>query len=244
MSFLYSTDLFAQTAPKAQTDAKTYRLISSRKDGSVDRVEKEIEIAGKLIYEIDPQTAQSVATPTREEITKSDGSKRYIQRVPMKIDGKQTYEECFIQRGNTLQGELAKSTLGAWYFLADELKMEVDTTTEEPKLDSENPLMAVDIRDAKTHIFRPGGTLTREELDIVNLQANSLLLDFMLPNRADIRVGDTWKQSPDVMGLMLQLDLVFQLDVRTKLSEVKKTIAVLETSGWVEGSSDGTASKI
>ncbi|MDO4584972.1 MAG: hypothetical protein Q4D62_12815 [Planctomycetia bacterium] len=223
--------------PTAET---TYRLVSQRKAGDVDLVQKEIDVAGRLVIYQDA-AGESVSRPALSEEASSRQKER---KIPLKIHGEQEYEETLITQGNLLQGEQGKPTLGAWYFLKDETSIQIDSETATPHLKPEQPLMGVDIHDAEVHIFRPDGLLTREEKDLVDLQGNTLLLDFLLPNRGGMKIGDSWKQSPDTIALLLQLDLIFQLDVQTKLLEVKKGIAILETSGWVEGSSDGTSSKM
>lgn len=167
-----------------------------------------------------------------------------IQKIPMKVTSKQKYEEMLIQSGNLLQGETAKSTLGAWYFLENETTIQIDKTEVKPQLDLNQPLIGVDISNAHPNFFRKDGFLTRDELDVINVQGNTLLADYFLPNRDGVKIGDSWKQSPDTMGILLQMDLVFNLDIKTKLAEVKKNIAILETSGWLEGSYEGNTSKI
>ncbi|MDO4570992.1 MAG: hypothetical protein Q4D38_11445 [Planctomycetia bacterium] len=220
-----------------------YSLKSQRTAGTIDRVEKQLDVAGMMIFEIDPETRESAATPTGDE-TRNQDKERPMRKIPMKVSAKQVYEEFLIQPGNTLQGEKAKPTLGAIYFTKAETVLEIDGQKQSPKFDLQKPLLAVDIHNAKANYFRPGDRMTRDELDVVHLQANTLLLDYILPNRSDIQVGNAWKLSPDAAGLLLQLDLVFQLDIRVKLAEVKNNVAILEISGWIEGSSDGTSSKI
>ena len=261
---LWMVNVSAQEAEKAEADA-SYSLISRRQDGDVDLVAKQIDIAGKLVVQLDPKTGESISNPARdaknaenaenaknaEEAENAGNTKNAekkaepkIQRIPIKVSSKQEYEEVRIAQGNFAQGETARSTLGAWYFLQDATTIQVGETEEKPQLDKNLPLVGVDVREGTVQFFRPNGLLTREEKDLIDLQANTLLLDALLPNRNGMKVGDTWKLSPDVMALLLQLDLVFQLDMKGTFSEVKKGIAILSISGWMEGSSDGTSSKI
>lgn len=226
----------------AVAEEPSYKLVSKRKPGDVDLVKKQIDVGGKLVVFLDFQTGNNVSTPASNTETDSHTNKKE-QRIPLKVHGIQEFEEALIDQGNLLQGEQAKSTLGAWYFLKDDTTLTMDAKEEKPKLNADTPLMAVDIRDAGVHIFRPDGVLTREERDLVDLQGNTLLLDFLLPNR-EMKIGESWKQSPDVMAVLLQLELVFQMDIQSKLLEVKKNTAIIELSGWMEGSSDGTTSKM
>lgn len=244
----------------AEEESTTYRLTSKREAGSVDLVEKTFDAAGTLLLEIDPATHVSVATPAREQKNQekegkaekapkegknpdADEQKPLIQKIPMKVTSRQKYEEMLIKPGNPVKGEDAQATLGAWYFLENETEIKIENSAVKPALDLNQPLIGVDVSNTQIHFFRPEGFLTRDELDVVNVQGNTLLVDAILPNRS-VRVGESWKQSPDVMGMLLQMDLVFNLEVETKLAEVKKGIAILETSGWIEGSYEGNTSKI
>lgn len=245
--------LFAGTGLPAEEETlpKTYRLVSARQSGSVDLVEKTFDAAGTLLLELDPESLVSKSSPGNDEKKNAKETskesapeqKPVIQSIPMKVTSRQSYEEMLIQAGNLLQGENAKSTLGAWYFLKNETEIKIGENGTKPELNLNQPVIGVDIKGAQVNFFRQDGFLTRDELDLINVQGNTLLLDHILPNKS-VKVGDSWKQSPDTMAILLQLDLVFNLDIQTTLTEVKKNVAILETKGWIEGSCEGGTSKI
>lgn len=229
---------------------KTYRLVSLRQPGSVDLVEKTLDAAGTLLVELDPDSLVSKDSPGNDEKKKAKETSRketaqkpIIQSIPMKVTNRQSYEEMLIQPGNLLQGEMAKSTLGAWYFLESKTEIKIGENDMKPELDLNQPLIGVDIKGEQVNFFRQDGFLSRDELDLINDQGNTLLLDHILPNKS-VKIGDSWKQSPDTMALLLQLDLVFNLDIQTTLADVQKNMAILETKGWIEGSYEGNTSKI
>jgi len=244
----FGTSLRADEAKTAET---TYRLVSARQSGDVDLVEKTFDAAGTLSLELDPDSHVSKASPGNDEKSKEKKSKKdpqvaqepVIQSIPMKVTSRQSYEEMLIQPGNLLQGENAKSTLGAWYFLKNETEIKIGESTAKPVLNLDQPFIGVDVKGAQVNFFRQDGFLTRDELDLINVQGNTLLLDQILPNKS-VKVGDSWKQSPDTMALLLQMDLVFNLDIQTTLTDVQKNVAILETKGWIEGSYEGNTSKI
>ncbi|MDO4551526.1 MAG: hypothetical protein Q4C96_09795 [Planctomycetia bacterium] len=245
--FLFLLD-FQLIAVCAEPDS--YLLRSKRKAGTVDEVNRTLDVRGMLIYEVDAVTGQSVASAAGGDGIPPLGPggvprklQKQTRKIPISVTGNQTYEEMLVASGNLLQGESAKPTLGAWYFLRDDAKFVVEAAEQTQKLDERARLFGVNIHDAEIRYFRPESLLTREERDLLDQQGISLLLDFLLPNR-EVKIGESWAQSADVMGLLLQLDMVFQLEVKTTLKEVKGKIAVLETEGWIEGSSDGTASKM
>lgn len=249
----------SNAADETADPTKSYSLVSKRTDGSVDLVSKQIDVTGKLLIRVDTATGESTSTPNSDKANQdgtsqdasdkagndaADSSKIKEQQIALKVSSKQEYEEMLITDGNLLQGEFAKPIRGAMFFKSDETTITVGDTTEKPALDKDQPLVGVEIQNTGSNFFRPNGLLTREERDLIDQQGCTLLLDKLLPNRTDMKIGDTWKQSPEVMAALLQLDLVYQIDIKTTLSEVKSGVAILNTEGWIEGSSDSTSSKI
>ena len=253
----------SDSADETADPTKSYALVSQRTDGTVDLVSKQIDVTGKLLIRVDTATGESTSTPNSDKAGQADGkaaeqtqgtdktdaktpdsSKIKEQQIALKVSSKQEYEEMLITDGNLLQGEFAKPIRGAMFFKSDETTITVGDTTEKPALDKDQPLVGVEIQNTGSNFFRPNGLLTREERDLIDQQGCTLLLDKLLPNRTDMKIGDTWKQSPEVMAALLQLDLVYQIDIKTTFSEVKSGVAILNTEGWIEGSSDSTSSKI
>ena len=69
--------------------------------------------------------------------------------------------------------------------------------------------------------------MTREELELIDVQADSLLVDRFLPDKP-VAVGDTWKPSEKLMAQLLGLDEVGQTDVQCMLKEVTDQVARFE----------------
>ena len=148
--------LFAGTflwADEKNSFAKTYRLVSSRQSGSVDLIEKTFDAAGTLLLELDPDSLVSKSSPgndekknAKEKSKESDPEQKpVIQSIPMKVASRQSYEEMLIQAGNLLQGENAKSTLGAWYFLENKTEIKIGESATKPELNLDQPIIGVDI---------------------------------------------------------------------------------------------------
>ena len=77
----------------------------------------------------------------------ADGKSPLIQKIPMKVSIVQKYEEMVIQEGNLLQGENAKSTLGAWYFLENKTQIKIENTETEPILDLNQTFLGIEIKN-------------------------------------------------------------------------------------------------
>ena len=81
---------------------------------------------------------------------------------------------------------------------------------------------------------------SRDELDLIDVQGNSILLDVLLPNRS-VSIGKTWKLASSPLAQLLGLDVISQSDVVSRLVSVKDQIALVETSGIVSGAVGGVA---
>ena len=93
-------------------------------------------------------------------------------------------------------------------------------------------------------VFSVRQPLTRDELEVIDIQVNSLLLDRLLPDKP-VAVGESWRHSEELLAAMLGLDEVAKTTVRSTLKEIKKestrTVARFEFSGRVEGAIFGVS---
>ena len=112
-----------------------------------------------------------------------------------------------------------------------------------PTLTSNRRLVGVKVEGANVTMFCPDGQLSRDELDLVDLQGNSLLLDRLLPLEP-VSIGDTWEHSDDLVAALLRLDATSSCDVAGKLVSVKDRVALVETAGRVSGAASGVSTEI
>ena len=85
--------------------------------------------------------------------------------------------------------------------------------------------------------------MTDNELELIDVQGNSLLMDGFLPDKP-MAVGDTWKPSEKLMAEFLGLDEVGQTDVQSTLKEVTDSVARFEMAGNVAGAAEGVSTAI
>jgi hypothetical protein len=112
-----------------------------------------------------------------------------------------------------------------------------------PALQPQHRLIAVEAGRQSTLLFCPHGNLTRDELDAIEVQANSLLLDGLLPD-APVAVGDQWPHSAELMAAMLGLDEASKSTVESTLKEVTDMVARFEFAGRVDGTIYGASTTI
>jgi hypothetical protein len=194
-------------------DAKTLRI--ERKPGQVDRVEIRLEVGGETKF--------------------TEGGKKKDEKMSVACD--------LVYAEKTLETPVE----GAWRSVRDYQKVSTEVKVGDglfqPTLKPEHRLIAVEVTPRAATLFSPQGRLTRDELDAVDIQANTLLLDRLLPEKA-IAVGDTWEHSGDFMAAFLGLDEVAKTDVKSTLKEKTATVARFEINGDVEGAVYGVPTKI
>ncbi len=119
----------------------------------------------------------------------------------------------------------------------------MDQEETHPTLRDDRRLVAVDIRGGKATLYSPAGPLSHDELDLVDLQANTLLLDRLLP--ADrVAVGAKWGHADDLLAMLLGLDAVSTNRVESSLTSVRDSVALVELGGEVQGAASGASTEI
>jgi hypothetical protein len=190
-------------------------LQSQRKPGDTDRVVVSLEAGGETNY-----TA----------------------------DGKPQHEKIGIQcHLDYLERTMESPADGIRRAVRDYQKVEATVSIGDgqfrPALERRHHLIAVEAGKQSALLFSPLGSLTRDELDAIDVQANSLLFDRLLPDTAG-RPGDRWSHSPELMAALLGLDEVAKSTVQSTLKEVAGDAVRMEIAGQVEGAIYGVATKI
>jgi len=113
-----------------------------------------------------------------------------------------------------------------------------------PVLSDEHRLIAVDWTGDACNLYSPRGALSRDELELVDLPAPSLLLDGLLPTEAVVQDA-TWKQPDGFWATFLRLDAIGSNEVTSKLVELTAgKEAIVELTGNLTGAVEGVATEI
>jgi HAMP domain-containing protein len=196
---------------------KTYLLRSGRKAGDTDRIAVQLVVGGDLKEVVDDK----------------------IQQTKMRVEGSFSYDEKTLE----VPGKSVNRSRSARYYHKVDVVINAEDDVIKPVLRPQRRLIGVAIELPKATLFSPQGTLTREELDLIDILANSLLLDRLLPEKP-VAIGESWKHPEEVLVALLGLDAVRQSDVQSVLKEVTDTVARMELSGRVEGAVGGVSTEI
>jgi hypothetical protein len=202
----------------SQAADRPYDLRPQPQAGETVRVEVQLDVGG--------------------EVKLADEGK--TRSLKMSVAGKVAYEEKLLTV--PIDGSPGGARSVRRYLVA-EAAIKIDEGGAEPKLRDSRRLIVADKVDHRVLLFSPAGPLTREELDLVDLPASSLLLDRLLP-ASPVRVGDRWSHADALVGALLGLDAVSQNSVESVLKEVSGGRARLEFAGRVLGAVGGVATEI
>ncbi len=203
-------------AKPSKASGPSYSLRSARRADAVDRVATVLEVTGVL----------------------QSPHKGKIERSKMNVEARVVYDERTLEVPDGPGGPLRSVR----HYDEAEAAIKLAKRKLTPELRPKRRLMAVEIDQAKITLFSPRGRLTRDELDLVDLPANSLLLDRFLPGQP-VAQGDAWEHDDDLILATLGLERLTKNTVRSTLEEVNAKWATISMSGRVEGATGGVTSR-
>ena len=157
----------------------------------------------------------------------------------IKMDGHLAYEEQVLQAGNgratAIQGLRAYRTAAAQFQVGDK--------TFQVQLRPEVMRLAFYMAEGQFTIFSPDRPLTRDEVDLLDVIANSILLDQLLPSQP-VRLGFTWEIPDDALPGLLGLESITENTLQGRVTQITEEYAEAEVSGKVQGRVMGATSQM
>ena len=104
-------------------------------------------------------------------------------------------------------------------------------------------LLLAEVRDGLTNFAGSPATLTREQWDLVNVEANTLAIDRLLPGR-EVAEGESWDHDAATMGALLCMDHVGVCEVSSVATSETERQVQIRLAGTVDGTVDGTPTEM
>ncbi|MCR4415125.1 MAG: hypothetical protein NUV77_22115 [Thermoguttaceae bacterium] len=188
--------------------------------GRIDRVEVSLEVGGDL------------------KLAGSGGESKPVTEK-LGITARLVYDEKCLE----VPSDGDRPLRALRYYDQIDVANKVGDRSFQPGLRDGRRLMAVEVRGTRASVFSPNGTLTRDELDLVDLPGNSLLVDRLLPGKP-VALHDSWKPQPEVIAALCGLDAAARCDVTSELVSVTDATAKFEMSGNLSGTVAGASTRI
>jgi hypothetical protein len=205
----------ALVSVNAVSAAENMVLQSSRVVGAIDHVSVSVEAAGERTADQTAPGSAASAKPAKAAVVVS---------CQLEFDEKSL--------------EVPTGEAMAWRSLRHygraEATLDLGGEKLSPKLRADRCYVVAEAKPPTTTVFSPGGPLTRDELEILEVMGNSLLLDALLP-AGEIAVGHAWKLPDGVVQALLGLDGVTQHDIKCNVTEITATVVRFEIEGQAKG---------
>lgn len=195
----------------------TYSLKSAPVTGAIQQVQAVVEVRGDLLVQ-------------------AGGGEQ--DKLPVVVAGKVTYDERLLAF-DAASG--LRRSVRSYRDASAEVKVGQGMAT--PQMNSERRLVVAEIAGGEPTLFCPLGPLSRDDLDLIDIQGNSLALSGLLPERT-VRAGEAWQIDRESLAILLGLDAVTSSSVQGTLDKVDGNLAILTIQGSLEGAAQGVASKI
>lgn len=195
----------------------TYDLAVDSRPGVVEQVHVVLEVRGEL--RMNPDGTQ-------------------VTQLPLLVTGRLQYEE--ISESGVKRDIWAKS---ARYYETAKAEIRIDGKTLTSELGQDRRSVFVQSGSDETHFFTAGALLTRDELELVDVQGNSHLLQFLLPGKP-AALGEVFTIDDDKLARVLGLDLLTKNEMQCRLVNVEEKIAMFEAAGAVIGAVGGIHSEL
>jgi hypothetical protein len=158
--------------------------------------------------------------------------------LPMSVVAKFSYDEQRLDDGSA-----ADHRLSIRYYDDAQAVIKIAENVVKPQLRKSRRLIVASTAKDTGYLAAADGALTREELDLIDIPANTLVLDEILPGE-EVEKGFRWKPSEAALAELLGLDAVGHSEVECVLVDVAKGVAEITIDGNLGGASNGVASEI
>ena len=184
------------------------------------------------------QTRRIKAVLEVEGELKLNADGRQVTRLPMKVRADLLYSERIL----SINGDERRRRDIRHYEQA-RAEIQVGEKTQQHELRSEQRLIVADSDAEQLRLYSPTGPLTREELELVDIQGNSGLLYQLIPDR-DVAIDETWSHEDPLIAKLFGLDAVHQNGVQSTLRKVDGKLAVIDLKGAVSGAVAGISTDL
>jgi len=188
----------------------------------------------KWILRVEPigQTRQVQTELKVEGMMKVNPDGKKLREYPMQLEGSYEFVEQVLDAQQAIR----------FYRMAKAESKANDQPLKDqlPKVKS---VIAAVMEDQGPFLFCPEYTLTRQEVDLVQVVGDPLALTGSMPQK-EIEVGEAWEIDEITLVQMFGIDALQSSDVQGKLTGVDDGIGKIAIQGSVSGAFQGVASEI
>jgi hypothetical protein len=202
----------------AEKSGDKHTLVARHRPGEITRVEVALQVGGDFKF------------------VAEDGK---ATELPMSVVANLGYDESLLAVDPA--GQPARSVR---YYDDARAVIKIDKGGEKPEFHPTRRLIIAERNNkAPCLLYCPTSTLAREELDLIDLPAGTLVLDDLLPPNP-VALGESWKLADTTLAALLCLDAVGWSEVECVLGTIEGGLADIAAAGRVSGAVGGIATEI
>jgi hypothetical protein len=168
------------------------------------------------------------------------GEEAKEQTFPMSASAKLVYDE---QRVAPVASyNVTPIAQSVRYYKDASAVIKVDKDGATPKLAEERRLIVAQNPNGRLRLAAAEGQLQREELDLIDVVADSLAVDGLLPKQP-VGPDATWAADTNAMAAMLSMDSVAAAEVENVLDKFNNDFALVRIAGTIVGTADGSTTE-
>ena len=204
---------------RAEDDTKqeSYLLKSGSAVGQLTRIKADLEVGGDLKL--------------------LNGGKQVT--APMSVVGKVEYDEKLLEA----DAKSLANRRSIRFYTDTQATIKINKDVLEPDLRDSRCFIEAAVLAGTPTLFSPQGSLSGEELDLIELPGNTLFLDLLLPGE-EVAIGKSWQPSDALIAAILEIEAISKNDVQCTLSEVRHGFAIITLGGTVNGAVQGVTTEI
>lgn len=182
-------------------------------------VEVQLEVRGKL------------------QVRKPDEQGKFTtSELPLTVDGSITFDERpFAESGQPLRA--------ARQYRTTEVKTTVNQRQFTPDLPESRRRIVASVVGVDVALHSPDALLSQEQQEMLDIQADSLVLDQLLPATPLAR-GESWPLPTEALAAVFGLGAVTGADAQGTVGETRDGLATLRLRGDLDGAVDSVATQI
>lgn len=162
-----------------------------------------------------------------------------LESLPMSVVSKQVYRERLVKWSPDAK-EVARSVRR---YDEASATIKIGESVLERTLDSHHRELAAEIRAGYVTIDSLSGILSRQQQDLLNVPADTLAIDRLLPGR-EVAEGEGWDHELAAIAPLLGMDHVAVCEVRSVVTGESHDQAQIRMAGTVHGTIDGAPTEI
>jgi hypothetical protein len=200
------------------SEKERFLLVPRRTLGDSHKVRAQLDVQGELRWKPEKKEARESTT--------------------LNATGELTFDERLVQ-----WDEATETARTVRHYHQAQATVQVGTQRHQHQLDQDQRLLFNQLKDGRIQITSPSKPLTREELELVDIQGNTLALPLLLPADS-LEAGQSWEVPEHALRALLAIDAIVEHSVTATLREVRDDVGLIEIQGEFEGEAGGASTKV